>query len=449
MKADSVLSAVRQALQPCVGKRLLLAVSGGADSSVLLHAAVCLAGELSLTLGVAHVNHGLRGEEAARDEAFVAEQCRVLGVPLYVRHADVAALAAEQRRGLEETGRAVRYAFFEEVAAQEGYDCILTAHTASDNVETLLLHLCRGSGLHGLCGIAPQNGRLLRPLLGVDRAEIAQYCAENGVAFVQDSTNGDVAFSRNRLRAQALPAMEAINPRVGQAVLRLTEAVRRDDEALSALARQLADACGDAVAPLAEALPAIRLRALQLLAVRAGAEPAEVHLRALDRLLVSGGSLSLPGGITAVCSKGTLRWYAEPKAAACCVILPNQPVEWGGRRYVLRVADGEECKRIVKKQKKVFQNAVSCDKIAGSLCLRSRCEGDKLHPAGRGVGKSLRKLFGEQRIPLGERDAVPILCDDNGIVLVFGVCCDARVAPDEQTERCLVLYEEKGADTNG
>lgn len=443
MKPDAVRDTVRAALSPAVGKCLLLAVSGGADSMTLLHIVLSLAEELSLTVGVAHVNHGLRGEESRRDEDFVAEQCGAAGVPVYICRVDVGAMAAQQHRGVEETGRDVRYSVFGQIADAHKYDFIVTAHTASDNVETLLLHICRGSGLHGLCGISPQNGRLLRPLLGVDRSEIAAYCAAHGVTYVQDSTNADITYSRNRLRAQALPAMEAINPRVGEAVLRLTEAVRRDDETLQILAQQLADSCGDAIAPLAEALPAVRVRALYLLAVRAGADVGSVHLRALERLLAAGGSLSLPGGVTAVCSQGKLLWYTDrSETESCLPIAVGESVCFAGRRLVLRCIDGEDCKRIVKKQQKVFQNAVSCDRIAGRLSLRSRRNGDALHPSGRGVGKSLHKLFAEMHIPAGERDAVPLLCDEQGILLVYGICCDERVKPDETCDKCLVLYEE-------
>ena len=214
---DAVAAAVKGEGMLPDGAAVLIALSGGADSMALLHAMRALAPAHGWRLAAAHLNHGLRGDEAERDEAFVQSWCARWNVPLHVKRADVAAEAAARGEGVEEAGRRIRYAFFEELCASHGYDRIATAHTASDNVETLLLHLARGSGVRGLGGIRPVLGRRIRPLLGVSREAIESYCRENDVPFVTDSTNFDTAYCRNLLRHEAVPALRRVNPRLEEA----------------------------------------------------------------------------------------------------------------------------------------------------------------------------------------------------------------------------------------
>ncbi|MBQ9109096.1 MAG: tRNA lysidine(34) synthetase TilS, partial [Oscillospiraceae bacterium] len=185
------------------GDFVAVGVSGGADSVALLSLLCCLRGELDLTLVACHINHNLRGAEAKRDEDFVRRLCDRLGVECRVLSADVAALAREEGRSVEETARQVRYRFFAETAGKRGK--IATAHTAADNTETVLLNLARGSGLRGLCGIPPVRGNILRPLIGGTREQTEAWCCQNGLEWVEDSTNAADDYTRNRLRHHAVP----------------------------------------------------------------------------------------------------------------------------------------------------------------------------------------------------------------------------------------------------
>ena len=199
------------------GSTVLCACSGGADSVYLLHRLYLLRERMGFRLAAAHYNHQLRGEESRRDEAFVrrfvAQWCgpaqvdghELPGVPLYVGRGDVAAQAGELGRGLEETAREMRYAFLRETAAELGGALIATAHTADDNGETILLHLLRGSGLRGLTGIRPVGEGLIRPMLTTTRAQVEEYLCLYGLPHVEDSSNRDESFSRNRLRWQVVP----------------------------------------------------------------------------------------------------------------------------------------------------------------------------------------------------------------------------------------------------
>jgi tRNA(Ile)-lysidine synthase len=253
--------------------RLLAAVSGGSDSVALLH--VLLA--LGQRVGVAHVHHGLRGAEADRERAFVVDLCRGLGVPFHgacvdARHRDA--------RSPEARARELRYEALERLRREGGYVSLITAHQQDDQAETVLLRALRGTGPAGLAAIRPalDGGRVLRPLLGVRRAALAEYLARRQLAFVSDSSNDDRAIPRNRLRAEVVPALEAITPAAVANLARLAELARGADDALCAkLAPVLAGAleAGEGGlwidrAALLALEPELRRRALAEIATRAG-----------------------------------------------------------------------------------------------------------------------------------------------------------------------------------
>ena len=186
------------------------ALSGGADSTALLLCLHELKEQLSLDLRAVHVHHGIRGAEADRDAAFCAELCKQYGIPLQTVHVNVPAYAAEHRLSEETAARRLRYEALDQ-AAPDGV--IVTAHHAGDNAETVLFHLIRGSGLRGLCGIPPKNGRILRPMLEAEKSEILAFLQERGQSFVEDSTNHEGGSSRNRIRHDTMPLLLRENRR--------------------------------------------------------------------------------------------------------------------------------------------------------------------------------------------------------------------------------------------
>lgn len=225
------------------GTRLTVAVSGGADSVALLrtlHAANSLPREaLGVGLSAVHVHHGIRGEAAGRDQAFVETLCGGLGVPLTVRTVDTPTHAAAQRETLEEAARTLRYTAFHDLLATGAADAVATAHTRDDQAETVLLKLLRGAWTEGLAGIYPilelpptsagRGGCILRPLLGTSRAEIESYLQALNQSWVTDETNADPAYTRNRLRHELLPALRAFNPALDLTLSHLAE-IARDEE---------------------------------------------------------------------------------------------------------------------------------------------------------------------------------------------------------------------------
>ena len=222
------------------GGHVLCAVSGGADSVCLLHLLKGRAEAEGFALTAAHFDHGLRGEDSRRDAAFVEQLCRDWGVPCVTGSGDVAAEARRRGAGIEETARDLRYTFLEQTADRVGAGVIATAHNADDNVETLLLHLVRGSGLQGLTGIPPRRGRLVRPLLTTPRAEIEAYLEAHGLPHVEDASNADPAFARNKLRHQVLPLLRDLNPRLEESLGEAIGRLRADNDYLNAQAANAA-----------------------------------------------------------------------------------------------------------------------------------------------------------------------------------------------------------------
>jgi tRNA(Ile)-lysidine synthase len=216
------------------GMRVGVAVSGGADSVALLRALLGLAPGVGLVLHVIHVEHGLRGAESEADAAFVAALAQQHGLRLHATRVDTAARVREQKESVEEAARHLRYAYFRELLAQGMVDAVATAHTRDDQAETVVLKLLRGAWTEGLSGIHPvvacERGQIVRPLLGVGRAEIEAYLRELGQPWREDSTNADTKFARNRVRHELLPEMTKMNPKVGTQLGQMA-ALARDEEA--------------------------------------------------------------------------------------------------------------------------------------------------------------------------------------------------------------------------
>ncbi len=433
------------------GAGIVVALSGGADSMVLLYTLAALREANELCIVAAHVHHGLRGEEADRDAAFVKEQCEKLQVPCEMLFADV---EKERLTGesVEQAGRRIRYAFFEKVQKKHGLQYIATAHHADDNLETVLLHLTRGSGLHGLCGIPPKNGCCIRPLLSVSRLEIQQFCDEYAIPFVTDSTNLDTVYSRNRIRNEVVPHLREINPQVTEACTRMVANLREEDAFLESLVSTYLERAKEGRKyrrdVLAEMPLVLRKRAVKCIAESAGGDPEEKHILLLLDAVADGGAVQLPGNVRFMTDATYL--FAAPKEKAKREI-PEQPlqlgdvIQVGSWQYTASCVSVEEFRNIQKVHKNVLFFACDYDKIIGDTIVRSRMEGDKFHPVG-GVGKTLKKFFNENAVPPSLRASIPIVCDYNGIVLIAGFSCDDRVKLDEKTKRVFLLWGGKKSE---
>ncbi len=447
---DKVTALIAEHRMLSPGDTVIAAVSGGADSMCLLSLLFELQRELQFTVVAAHMNHLLRGTEADHDEAFVTDWCLQYGIPLQVERKNIAELARERGIGTEECGREERYAFFRRVSAQFACAKIATAHTLSDQVETVLLHLARGTGGRGLCGISPVRGNIIRPLLGCTRTEIEEYCRKNAIPYVLDTTNGSLAYARNRIRLQVIPELRKINPAIEESVRRMTGQMTEQEEYLTAQAEKLLLQArgnyGYSVAALSSEPAVIRLRCCRIAAERKGAfNLEEQHLKQMDRLLFCGGRCSLPGKVTAEVFRGELRFILASEFLSntfrFCVVPPNT-YQLGRKKYSFEVVDAKLFFENRKVYKKLVSDAVNYDTISGSIVLRSRLPGDTFHPIGRGLTKTLKKLFNEQGIPPEQRGQLAVLESEGTTLWLegFGVSEQARIFPD--TRKILIIVEE-------
>ncbi len=428
------------------GSTVVVGVSGGADSMALLH--VLSAWRDDLRVVAVHVHHGLRGEEADRDEALVRKFCADNDINYICERANVRLIAQEFGIGEEEAGRRVRYNTFERIRDEQNADVIATAHTADDNVETVLMHVLRGSGIGGLCGIPAKRGRIVRPLLDCTRAEIEAYCAENAIPYIVDSTNNDPTYTRNRVRHQLMPLMREINPSVAAAIARLRSSAMQDEAYFTELASaSLANArCADGSYLREEFLrqhTSVRVRMWKaLLSENRCDDYTQRHIDALENALrANRGTVYLSGGYSVCVSAGRLKCFSEQQNDNSRLISVDElpfRLYMNGCEHILQCVTREEMLSLQNVHKKFLKFALDYDKIQGGLTIRGRRDGDHFHPAGRNVGKTLKSLFQEMRVPTYDRDEVLLLCDENGIVLMPGVACDSRVCPTDSTKHFLV-----------
>lgn len=439
---EQVLKNIRQQGMLHPGNRVIVAVSGGADSMALLRFFLRCGSELGIRLEAAHVNHGLR-DAAENDERFVKAFCEREGVLLHCHRAQ-----RQTQTRSEEWARQLRYSFFEQLAGEDPAVKIATAHTLTDQAETLLFRLARGTGLAGAAGIPAMRGPYIRPLLELPRQATEEYCSATNTPFVQDETNASDRYARNRIRHQVLPQLEQINPEAQRALGEYCQRAqgwlqyfRREGEHLLQTAQ-----CngGWSVRALQKADPVLRTEALRCMVEQKSALR-QADLPKLETLIKGGcRAVQLSDGLRIERCAGVLHWVQEivenpvsPQPA-----LPGEYQLAGGYQLRLELLEGAECeqiKKFVQGKKKGLTNCVDYDKINSSLSLRTRQPGDRFHPAGRSGSKSLKKYFNEAGIPSAQRALTPLLAQDSQIIWLWGGGVAQGYAPNSRTSRILMI----------
>ncbi len=437
------------------GTKALCAVSGGADSVCLLHRLYHLRARLGIQVAAAHYNHQLRGEESDRDEEFVREFVRFCcgrdrwldehgqhqelpPVGLIVGRGDVAVQAKRRGRGLEETAREMRYTFLRQTAQEIGAEVIATAHNGNDNAETLLLHLARGTGLRGLTGIAPVRGDLIRPLLTTSRQEVEDYLRYYGLPYMDDSTNRDDAYTRNRIRHKIVPEFDDIYPGFLERIAQTTAALRLDEEYLEQQARQVVqqarrerDGMVIPAQAIAQAHPALAVRAARILigAMTQGNDNCTAaHLKALVDLCkeeAPSARADLPNGLTARREYDKLlltRYKPQPLTEAILLEMPG--VTCAGE-YRL------ECREILYQGQASQPNDFCLSQsLTKEVTVRARRTGDHLRRPGRRT-KTLKKLLIDEKVPLSRRDGLPVLESGGRVAAVGSLGPDQAFCPQK------------------
>lgn len=404
------------------GDRVTCAVSGGPDSMCMLRALYLVRGQLGITLSCAHFHHGLRSRADA-DEAFVRDYCAQYDIPFLSGRGDVSAEALSGESP-EMCARRLRYAFL--LGAADGL--IATAHTADDNLETVLMRLTRGASPRGLGGIPVRQGRIIRPILFATRAQVLAFLAEEGMQYRLDETNDTDFCPRNRIRRHVVPLLREENPAVALRTLSLSRTLREEDAYLSALAAEALTGArmedGWSCERL-EALPEVlRRRALFAILQQSGVEaPTERHMEALSALVRSdnpSGRAVFPGNCALERNYDLLRVCTGAAGA-----LPTVPLVIAGTTHLpgLRIT----CSR--PKQADVIRNSPTAftlryNLIQAGIFARSRRTGDMLCLSGG--SRSLKRLMIDRKIPASRRDRVPVLAAETGVAAVGGIGADVR-----------------------
>lgn len=405
------------------GEQVTCAFSGGADSVALLFALYLLKEKLDIQLSAAHFNHRLRGDESDRDEAFVREFCGRYDIPLLVGSGDI----IPGKKGLEAAARDARYAFLRSIPGK-----IATAHTADDNAETVLMHMTRGTGLKGLGGIAPVNGRIIRPMLGITRREVEDFCSEWCLNFVQDSSNAGDDFLRNRLRHHVMPLLTRENPVLAQQVSAMALRLRQDEDCL----QQMLEDVPVSVEWLKQTHPALRSRVLERFLKDSGIrEPEASHIARLEALVFSekpSARADFPGGVTIARNYDALEVLPPEADRATPELTCPGEVLWNGYRIVCRPAD-------------TLENGTASFTVCprGAMVIRAREAGDTIRLSGG--TKSLKKLFIDRKIPAARRSRIPVIADEQGVLAVYGIGANlnrlasqlpaVHIAIEEKSER--------------
>lgn len=442
---DKILSVIEKHRMICDCDTVVVAVSGGADSMCLLHFFNKFLSNKNLNIICAHVNHGIRGAEADRDEAFVREFCEKNNINSVFAHFNVPETAKKTGESEEQCGRRLRYEFFSSVCPNAK---IATAHNMNDSVETFLFNFARGTGLKGLTGIPPVRDNIIRPLSECTREEIEQYLSDEGISYVTDSTNLSDEYSRNKIRHNIVPVLEELNQGFysvfSGCVSTLTDSENYIAEKTQQAFIKVKTDEGFSVSEILCLDKVIQDRVIIKIAEFFGSFDISFrHVEIIKSFLSSGGVLMLPGEIT-VASDGKKLYKSEKNLPDIYIFEPyfaeKSEYEFLCCKLIVEAVDKKDANyyNIKKLHSEGYADA---DKLTGAV-FRSRKEGDRFKFPNADHSKSLKNLFKEKNILPSDRRGVPMLADDEHILWINGVGISEYAAIDENTKKIVRIFRK-------
>ena len=421
------------------GESVLVALSGGSDSVAMLHMLFFLSGELDFKLYAAHINHKIR-EEADDDEKFVVDYCNKLGVECFVKRADVLGYASEHSMSTELAGRKIRYEFFDEVMKENSINKLATAHNKNDSAESILLHLTRGRGIDGMCGIpVMRDGYIIRPIIDLTKNEIESYCKENLLKFAVDKTNFETDYTRNKIRLNIIPMIENdINSNFIDIITENSQIFKEAQVFIDKYTKQVYKklCVGEKLVVsdlLKEDIVIVRNAILMHFKkyTKKHENLSKIHIDEIIKQIKkqdASKSVNLPNGISARIEYGKLYFEKTDNAIINFEYSVTEGIE------LLIPESGESI--LIKEEKEIRKNTK--DKIyfyvdgEKEFKIRNRRNGDKFLPLGMKGTKKLSDYFTDLKIPVSKRDLIAVLTYDDEIVWVVGKRVDRRFQKGEK-----------------
>lgn len=439
---DKVRNTIIKYNMPVEGKKIVVGLSGGSDSMCLINILNLLKTEFNFTLEAAHVNHCIRGEDADNDENFCRQQCENMGIKFNSLKADVITLAKEQKKSVEEAGRDVRYNFFSECTSDNGL--IATAHNLDDRIETLLFNFTRGSSLNGLCSIPVINGNIIRPLIECTKDEINAFCKEKNISYVTDKTNSDVKYTRNRIRHNVITELKEINPSFEGVAQRCIDCLNEDESCLHSIADGIVKSSalenGFDISKFSLE-PAILKRTISIIISscsdispdsRMINDVADI-IKNYSKNSSKTPKVQLSGNKFIRIRNNLLEPYDETD-----ISVESLKLQLGNNKFgnYLIITEFIEKESIVKCEDTYY---IDYDVIKGDIVIRSRIPEDKICNKSRGLTKFLRKIQNEIKMPPELRDIIPVIADDEGVILAYGCGIDSRACITSNTKKVLKI----------
>ena len=441
--------------------RVIVGVSGGADSVCLLFVLLAMQQELNLDLYVIHVNHGLRGLAAKQDENFVIDLCKKKGLPYEVYQVDVIDYVKNNGASEEEAARILRYDSFWKAYRKYSCNKIAIAHNMNDQAETMMFHMFRGSGMKGLSGIAPVREPFIRPLLCVRREEIEQYLTEQKQRYCTDMSNFKEEYSRNKIRLKMLPYVEReLNSKAIENMSRCANMLRETERYLERTANQVFDRIvkeqnrqySFSVEEFLKEDVVIQKRLIRIIFQKINEKLKdfeEKHVLQVIGLVEKtvGKSVDLPYGLEA--SRTYQSIEVRKKGISRKVEELHVRVEGPGTYYIPVLGQNVRISEMMYKKnmiipKNSYTKWFDYDKIKNTIFIRNRMEGDYFQMNSSGGNKKLKSFFIDEKIPKEERNQIPLLCDGNHVIWIIGNRISEKYKICEQTKRVLIVELDGG-----
>ena len=451
---NSILAFIeKHSMKAMLDKGVLVGFSGGPDSVFLLSFLHYFRRRENLDFNIcsSHINHMIRGASADGDADFSEKFCIALGVDFYLKKIDVPLISKSEHIGIEEAARSARYTTFEDlIRGRSDINIIALAHNSSDNTETVLLNMLRGSGVLGMGGIPPVRDNIIRPLLVISKKEISNLLDTYGIPYVVDESNLTDEYSRNYIRNNVSPLLEKIADNPDIAVLRMSENMRTAFDFIEQSCQAVMDSipnisCFD-ISHVRGLHKAVLSRFFSVICHRVcGKTPEEKHISLFCKEVYSDNfAISIPGQYNFVCERGICTFIKKEKLDNFGII----KLDFGKNKidgYALTIFIGEKLSETSSNvYKKSIHLRVPSAIIENGLYLRFRREGDAYRYGG--MTHRLKKVFNDRNIPPFMRDQIPILCNDEGIVFVPGLrLCDG-IKNDENSISITICFEEPVLD---